>query len=193
MKKRVLIVLGHPALERQSFSEALVVAYQAGAHSAGNEVKIVSVARLSFDPILHEGYCGDQPPEPDLIDVQEKIRWADHLVFIYPMWAYMIPALLKGFFERTFTRDFAYAAKSRNPLKAGLLDGKSARLIQTMAMPSLIYRLFYQAHGAKALKSMLKFCDIAPVRITLFGTIDESDVRRKTYLDKTRALGKAGV
>ena len=160
---------------------------------AGHDVQLISVARLNFDPILHEGYQGHQPPEPDLADAQDKIRWAQHLVFIYPMWAYMIPALLKGFFERTFTPAFAYAVKSSSPMKRGLLGGKSMRLIQTMGMPDLAYRLIYRAHGAKALKSMLTFCGISPVRSTYFGMIEQGDPRRKTYLAKTQALGQAGL
>ena len=193
MTKRILIILGHPARARQSFSEALAVAYQNGAQRTGHEVQLVNIARLNFDPILHEGYQGNQPPELDITDAQQKIRWAEHVVFIYPMWGYMIPALLKGFFERTFTPGFAYAEKSSNPLKSGLLIGKSARIIQTTGMPSLVYRLLYRAHGAKALKSMLKFCGIASVCITYFGSIDESDAKRKTYLERTQALGRSGL
>jgi putative NADPH-quinone reductase len=112
-----------------------------------------------------------------------------HLSYV----GYMIPALLKGFFERTFTPGFAYAVKSINPLKSGLLSGKSARIIQTMGMPGIVYRLLYQAHGAKALKDMLKFCSIAPIRISYFGSIDESENKRKTYLERTRALGRSGL
>ena len=92
----------------------------------------------------------------------------------------MIPALLKGFFERTTTPDFAHAAKSNNPIKRGLLGGKSARIIQTTSMPSLVYRMLCQEHGTKALNNMLKLCDIAPIRITYFGTFEETDTKRKT-------------
>lgn len=193
MKKRILIILGHPAKARQSFSEVLAEAYQNGALSTGHEVQLVSIARLNFDPILHEGYQGDQPPELDISDAQQKIRWAEHIVIIYPMWGYMIPALLKGFFERTFTRGFAYVEKSTNPLKSGLLGGKSARIIQTMGMPSILYRLYFKAHGAKALRDILKFCSITPIRISYFGSIEESENKRKTYLEKTQALGRAGI
>ena len=193
MAKRILIIIGHPAKARLSFSEALAEAYQAGAQSAGHEVQLVNIAQLNFDPILHEGYQGNQPLESDIADAQEKVRWAELLVFVYPMWGYMIPALLKGFFERAFTPGFAYAEKSSNPLKSGLLIGKSARIIQTTGMPSLVYRLLYRAHGAKALKSMLKFCGIASVCITYFGSIDESDAKRKTYLERTQALGRSGL
>jgi len=193
MTKRILIILGHPALERQSFSEALADAYQNGAQGTGHEVQLVNIARLNFDPILHEGYQGNQPPELDILGAQQKILWAEHLVFIYPMWGYMIPALLKGFFERTFTQGFAYTVKSSNPLKSGLLSGKSARIIQTMGMPGIVYRLLYQAHGAKALRDMLKFCGIAPIRISYLGSIDESENKRKTYLERMQALGRSGL
>lgn len=193
MTKRILIILGHPAKARQSYSEALAAAYQNGAQSTEHEVQLVNIARLNFDPILHEGYQGNQPLELDIADAQEKVCWAEHLVVIYPMWGYMIPALLKGFFERTFTPGFAYAEKSCNPLKRGLLSGKSAHLIQTMGMPGLVYRLLFQAHGAKALRDMLKFCSIAPIRISYFGSIDESEAKRKTYLERTQALGRDGL
>jgi NAD(P)H dehydrogenase (quinone) len=193
MTKRILIILGHPAHARQSFCEALAVAYQEGAQEAGHEVQLVRVARLRFDPVLHEGYQGNQPPEPDIADAQEKVRRAEHLVIVYPMWEYMIPALLKGFFERTFTPGFAYALRSKNPRRNGLLRGKSVRLIQTTGMATVMYRLLFMAHGAKALKDMLRFCGIAPVRITYFGMIEGSDRRRKRYLEKAQALGRAGI
>jgi NAD(P)H dehydrogenase (quinone) len=193
MTKRILIILGHPAHERQSFCEALAAAYRDAAVQAGHDVTLIKIADLKFDPVLHEGYQGNQPPEPDIADAQEKVRRAEHLVIVYPMWEYMIPALLKGFFERTFTPGFAYALKSRNPRRNGLLGGKSVRLIQTTGMATIMYRLFFMAHGAKAFKDMLRFCGIAPVRITYFGMIEGSDRRRKRYLEKARALGRSGL
>lgn len=193
MKKRILIILGHPAREHSSFCGALAASYEKAALANGHKVQFISVGQLRFDPILHEGYRGDQPPELDILDVQEKICWAEHLVIIYPMWEYMIPALLKGFFERCFTKGFAYEVKSKNPFKTGLLHGKSVRVIHTTGMPAIIYRFYYGAHGAKALRDMLKFCGINPVRITYFGSIESSDSSRKRYLKKVEALGHAGI
>jgi len=190
MSKRILIIIGHPAKERLSFSEALGAAYMKGAQRSAHEVQILNIARLNFDPILHEGYMGEQYQELDITNAQQKILWAEHLVFIYPMWGYMIPGLLKGFLERTLTLGFAYAQNSSNPLKCGLLQGKSARIIQTMGMPSLIYRILYRAHGAKALRDMLKFCSISPISINYFGTIDDSK-KRNTYIESATRLGQS--
>jgi putative NADPH-quinone reductase len=80
----------------------------------------------------------------------------------------MIPALLKGFLERTFTRGFAYIERD-SQRKGKLLAGKSARLIQTSGMPTFIYRLSYRAHGMKALRDLLGFCGIGPVYTTCLG------------------------
>ncbi|MBW8882941.1 MAG: NAD(P)H-dependent oxidoreductase, partial [Asticcacaulis sp.] len=148
--KRILIVNGNPARQRESFSEALAHAYREAAETAGHEVRMVKLADLNFDPILHEGYHGHQAPEPDLADVQQSILWAQHLVFVYPMWQFGIPALLKGFCERAFTPGFAYSVNTRNPLEAGLLKGHSVRLIQTTGMPETFYWLAFGAHGGRA-------------------------------------------
>lgn len=193
MKKRILIILGHPAHERKSFCEVLALAYQEAAQQAGNEVHFLNIAQLRFDPILHEGYQAKQLLEPDIASAQEKILWAELLVIIYPMWQFMIPALLKGFFERTLTQDFAYTLNTKNPLKNRLLKGKAVRLLQTMGMPSIIYRLLLMAHGAKALKRMLSFCGIHPINATYFGMIEGSDNRRKNYIKKAQMLGQAGI
>jgi len=193
MSKRILIILGHPALERQSFCEALASAYHLSAERAGHEVRLIHVAKLSFDPILHEGNARPQTLEADLLDAQGHVLWANHLVIVYPMWAYMIPALLKGFFERTFTPGFAYQVKGKNPFDAGLLGGKSARIIQTSGMPGFFYRLMYCAHGAKALRSMLHICGIKPVRFSYFGAFEDDVARRAKLIAKAGALGGAGA
>lgn len=194
MPKKILILLGHPAQAYSSFCETLALAYGESATEAGHDVDFVKISDLRFDPILHEGYKGHQPPEPDIRALQEKIRQIDHMVFVYPMWQFMIPALLKGFLERTLTPEFAYSLKAKNPLCSGLLKGKSARLIQTMGMPALVYRLFFGAHGAKSFQDILKFCGISPVRITYFGAIeDDKNHRHGRYLDAVRHLGRAGL
>ena len=189
MGKRILIINGNPATLRESFSAALCKAYADGAAGGGHEVRRLNIAGLSFDPILHEGLHGEQVLEPDLLKAQDDIRWAQHLVFAYPMWQFGIPALLKGFGERALTPGFAYALSGKNPLQLGLLKGRSARLIQTMGMPDSLYRLVYRAHGGKAFGSALGFCGIAPVRFTFLGLIESGDKTRRHYLDRVRRLG----
>ena len=193
MGKRILIINGNPATLRESFSAALCHAYEDGALDGGHAVRRVDLAQLAFDPILHEGLHGNQPLEPDLERAQADIRWAQHLVVIYPMWQFGVPALLKGFCERTLTPGFGYGLAGKNPLDIGLLKGRSARLIQTMGMPDAVYRLKCGAHGGKAFRSALDFCGVAPVRMNFFGRIESGDAVRRRYLAQVHQLGFGGT
>jgi len=105
MRQRILIILGHPA--ETSLCRAIAEAYQSGAQAAGQDVRLLSLGQLDFDPILRDGYNTIQPLEPDLVAAQESIAWAEHLVFVYPIWWGSIPAILKGFFDRIFLPGFA--------------------------------------------------------------------------------------
>lgn len=192
MKKRILIIDGNPARERQTFTAALVHAYSDAAQKAGHDVRKIAIAALNFDPILHEGYHGHQDAEPDLAGVQSSILWSQHLVFIYPMWQFGIPALLKGFCERIFTPGFAYAVDAKNPMDAALLKGRSVRLVQTMGMPGAFYWLAFGAHGGQAFKSMFAFCGCKPVRLTVLGMVEGGETTRTSHLAKLAVLGRQG-
>lgn len=188
---RILIINGNPARQRESFSEALCNTYREAATGAGHEVRTLKIADLDFDPILHEGYHGHQPPEPHVKAAQDFVAWSEHLVFVYPMWQFGVPALLKGFCERVFAPGFAYSISAKNPLEAALLKGGSVRLIQTMGMPAALYTTVFGGHGAKAFRSLFSFCGFRPVRITLLGMVEGPEPIRKRHLSCVRKLGAA--
>ena len=193
MTKRILIILGHPAHERQSFCEVLALAYQKAAQEAGHEAQLLNIAQLDLIQSFMKATKAIR--RLSQISPRHRVKFSGRNIWssFIPSGCISIPALLKGFFERTFTQGFAYALKSGNPFDRGLLKGKSARLIQTMGMPSLMYRFFFMEHGAKALRSTLSFCGICPVNITYFGMIEGSDSLRKRYIEKAQALGRVGI
>ena len=82
--KRILLINGHP--DRESFNFALAAAYKAGATASGFEVRELVIRDLQFSPNLSSGYRARTDLEPDLLRAQEWITWADHLVWIYPVW-----------------------------------------------------------------------------------------------------------
>jgi putative NADPH-quinone reductase len=112
---------------------------------------------------------------------------------VYPLWLGEMPALLKGFLEQVARPGFAIAAESRNPLKAGLLGGRSARVIVTMGMPAVLYRWFYRAHSLKALqRNILGFAGIKPVRTSVVGGAGALTLQQvERWCEHLRQLGAA--
>ena len=160
---KILILNGNN--QQESLCGALCTAYHEGAQQAGNEVRVLRLAEMQFDPVLHEGYHVVQPLEPDLIDFQEHVLWAEHIVIVYPTWWGALPAKLKGLFDRSFYSGFAYKYRENSPMWDKLLKGRSAHLITTMDAPYLWYFFAYRSAGTNMLRSaILKFCGISPVK-----------------------------
>ena len=157
----VLIILGHP--RNDSFCGAMAAAYQKGAEIAGATVRYTSLADVQFNPNVIVPEPQDQPDEPDIVQARKDILWADHLVFVYPVWWGMMPALLKGFLDRVLVPGFAFYEVAENNYKK-LLTGKTAQLILAMDTPTWIYKLFIHAPSTHAMKiATLQFCGISPV------------------------------
>ena len=140
-RKRIYILLGHSDCE--SLSGQLADEYEKGAKEAGHEIKRTNICDIKFDPILHKGYKSIQALEPDLIQVQEDMKWAEHVVISYPNWWGMMPAILKGLFDRMFLPGFAFKFQKNSWRWTKLLTGRSASVWITMnVQPMLAYMLF---------------------------------------------------
>jgi len=188
MRKRILVILGHPS--NHSFCAALAGAYLDTARAAGHEVRELRLGQLDFDPILREGYRQVQPLEADLLAAQEAISWAQHLVFAYPIWWGGAPALLKGFVDRVFLPGYAFKYRPGKAFPAQLLTGRTAQLLVTMDTPPWYFRWVYRMPGIHQLrKTTLEFCGVKPVRVTTFGSILHStDAQRTRWLAHVRLL-----
>jgi len=127
MKKKILVIVGHPS--KKSFAKTLAERYIKGAEKTGYLTKKLFLSEMEFDPVLHEGYNLHQKLEKDLIKAQKEIVWADHIVLFYPIWWGSPPSLLKGFIDRVFLPGFAFKYENKKLKK--LLSGKTASIIVT--------------------------------------------------------------
>lgn len=191
--KKILILNGHPG--KEGFCYELAKRYKKGAEASGSDVTLINLIDLEFDPVLKFGFGKETELEADLVYVQEEIKAAEHLVFVYPNWWATFPALLKGFIDRVFLPGFAFKYRENSPMWDKLLSGKSARMIVTMDSPKWYYSLILRNAGHNAMKKgILEFCGIKPVKITCFSQMRSANSqKRQKWLDEVEELGKKQV
>jgi len=187
--KRILMILGTP--KSNSFCQALFEAYAQGALSKGHAVRQLKLGSLNFDPVLRDGFEQSQQLEPDLLEAQRQIHWAEHLVLVYPIWWGGMPALLKGFFDRIFLPGFAFKYRNRSQLWDKLLSGRTADLLVTLDTPPWYFRWVYGAPGHRQMtRTILGFCGIKTRRLSQFAPIRPStEEQRQRWLRQAEALG----
>ena len=185
----ILVIQAHS--EASSFGTALATAYVNGAREAGATVTTLSLVDLDFDPVLRSREPNAQPLEPSLRDARAKIEAATHVVFQFPVWWASLPALLKGFIDRTFLPGWAYQYEDGKPIPKGLLAGRTARVICTMDSPSWWYRLKHRRAAHRTLThATLHFVGIKKVReTTVFKVRTLDDSARARWVATCRAQG----
>lgn len=186
---RTLILLGHP--DKRSFCAALADNYEKGAREKDGDVKRINLSDLSFNPNLKQGYKVIQNLEADLLEAQNLIKWANHIVIIYPVWWGSVPAILKGFLDRVFLPGFAFKYRENSNQWDKLLAGKSGRLIVTSDAPAWwLYLTYFHPSVNMMKKAVLEFCGVSPVTVMSFDSIRESsDKRREGMLYKAFRAG----
>ena len=188
--KKILIINGHP--KKDSFCNSLSDTYKISAVASGNEVVLINLYELEFNLNLQNGYSKQNVNEPDIQFAQEKIKWAQHIVIVHPVWWGSVPALLKGFFDTTLLPGFAFKYRENSVFWDKLLTGRTARIIYTTDTPIWIYKYFFNSPSVNQVKKRtLGFCGIGPVKVTAIGPIRKSKLEfRQKWIEKVEQLGK---
>jgi putative NADPH-quinone reductase len=156
MTKRIAIIQGHPD-PNPHLLHALADGYAEGAAAAGHEVRRIEVAKLEFPLLRTQADFETGAIPPALAQAREDMRWAEHWMFLFPLWHGTMPALFKGFLEHIFRPRFALEYR-KDWFPRRLLAGRSARIVVTTGMPVLMYHWYFGAYGLRGFeRSMLSF------------------------------------
>lgn len=188
--KKIVIINGHP--NKESFNFALAEAYKKGAEQSNAAISTITIAELNFNPNLAFGYQKRMEMEPDLQTAWQKIKEADHLVWVHPVWWGGLPAITKGFIDRVFLPGLAFRYRENSVWWDKLLKGKTAHIITTLDQPGWYYRLVYGRPSVNQLKkTILEFCGVKPVRVSYVGIIKTSEkAQREKWLQQVFEMGR---
>src|SRR5262245_47615008 len=150
----VLVVFAHP--EPRSFNGALKDTAVQTLTRQGHTVEVSDLYRLGWRTALDEqdfpGHHShefldvsveqelafrDGTQSDDVVAEQAKVAAADFVLFVFPMWWFSMPAILKGWVDRVFSRGFAYSAGRK--YSRGHFTGKRAMLCVTTGTASTLY------------------------------------------------------
>lgn len=186
---KILILLGHP--DKETLNGTFASAYEEGAKSAGHEVRRINLGDLKYDPILHKGYKVIQELEPDLLMVQEAIRWCEHFVVFYPTWFSTMPALLKGLFDRIWLPKFAFHFRHNGLGWERLLKGRSASVFVSSDTNPFLARVIFGDMTNEIKKGILWFAGFRPITITKIGPL--KNIKEKKVAKWKRRFLKWGT
>ncbi|EOH94596.1 hypothetical protein UAW_02350 [Enterococcus haemoperoxidus ATCC BAA-382] len=179
----ILILYAYP--NTTGYTHSIMNHVQQGAEQK-NTVKIIDLYKENFDPVLvfnETKKRRNMQFDEETAVYREQILWADHIIFIFPIWWGGMPAILKGFIDKVFSKGFAYTYKGNLPV--GLLKNKSAWIITTEDAPKWYKTLFQQDYGTVLKKQVLKMSGIKKVKhFSLSSLKNLNDKQRKIFLEK---------
>ena len=138
--KNILIILANP--EKTSFSYLIEHKYRISAEKVGKNVETIDL----YSPEYHQDYLKfDENGKPiinkETLIMQSKVKWADEIVFIFPIWRFDMPAILKNWLDTTMTSGFAYKHKVWSLQPTKFLKGKTARIFCNTWCPKWAMKL----------------------------------------------------
>lgn len=165
---KTVIIYNHPY--QGSFCHALMESAITGAELAGHTVDLIHLDSDKFNPVMSGqdllAFRNHQASDPQTIDYIKRIKEADHLVLIFPIWWELMPAMMKGFIDKVIFPGATYNyTKSGYGMISTLSKLKSTTVISTMNTPKLIYRfIFGNALQKSLIKGILKKSGIKKVK-----------------------------
>lgn len=105
----LLTVYSHPFTDR--YPAAVMDAFHEPFRQAGHRIDVLDLHREDFDPRFtpedHAHFWGGPVPA-EIAAMHRRVEAADRLAFVFPVYWWGMPAMMKGWIERVFTVGWAY-------------------------------------------------------------------------------------
>lgn len=158
-----LVILGHP--REDSVNHAIAAAYVEAVRAAGQRAELRDLYAMGFDALLR-ATDGSDADAPDIARDVALLDACDAIVFVYPVWFGMPPAIIKGYVDRVFGARFEPEHVMEGALVASRLRGRHFLTFSTSAAT-----LSWLDHGAQW-EAMRRAFDRYLARIFGFSTAD---------------------
>lgn len=157
---RFLVVYCHPVPE--SFCAAIRDTVLDTIKARGDEARLIDLYAERFSPAMmadeRRSYNDGPPTNPGLAPHIEHLKWAEAILFVYPTWWYGLPAMLKGWFDRVWARDVAFALGEGGRINPLMTHIKKLGVITTCGAPWWLLFLMGQPGRKTIMRGIRPLC-----------------------------------
>ena len=186
-----LVVIAHP--DSASFTHAAAQAAAEGLRRAGHHVDSIDLYAEGFaaamSPAEHRAYASADPLfEPDVARAAELVGRAQILVFCYPTWWSGMPAIMKGWIERTLVQGVAFRFDGSGRLRPAMTHVRRLVGISTYGS-SKLYVKAINDNGRRLVNRTVRLNTGLFTRsswLALYSMDTATDAERVEFLDKVR-------
>jgi NAD(P)H dehydrogenase (quinone) len=136
------IIFAHPW--HGSFNKAILDTVIRELERQRKDYRVIDLYKDGFNPVMQESdlaiYSKGQTLDPLVKKYQRMLDETDELIFIFPIWWFNIPAVLKGFFDKVMLKNFAYTETSIG-LKGKLNHITKTTIFSTSEFPTIYVNL----------------------------------------------------
>lgn len=187
-----LAVIAHPS--PASFSHALAEAATSTLAALGYDIQRHDLYAEGFNPVQPVGETQNTRSDDEQVEQHcRSLQAADFIVVAHPNWWSQPPAILKGWVDRVFRLDTAYAYPVGTGLEGvpvGLLRAKAALVLNTSNTPwAREQEVFGDPLDRLWKSSIFGLCGVAEVGRRMFGPmVTSSAPEREAWLEEVRDL-----
>ena len=193
---KVLVVLAHP--NPDSFSHAIVDRVVCALANREHSVSVIDLYGLDYSPALAlaelAAYPTSEPAiDPMVIEHTRLIQECSTIVFVYPTWWSSMPAILKGWIDRTMLPGIAFSIDPQTlKLQPGLTNVRRLVGITTFGGPRLA-SLVVRDNGSKIVTRSLRAVCHRRCRTTwlrMFNVDSSTIAQREKFLRRVERIAQ---
>ena len=193
---KVLVVLAHP--NPDSFSHAIVDRVVSTLANREHSVSVIDLYGLDYSPALTRAELSAYPTsepaiDPMVIEHTRLIQECSTIVFVYPTWWSSMPAILKGWIDRTMLPGIAFSVDPQTlKLQPGLTNVRRLIGITTFGGPRLA-SLVVRDNGSKIVTRSLRAVCHRRCRTTwlrMFNVDSSTVAQREKFLRRVERIAQ---
>lgn len=189
LMKNAVVVYYHPY--NGSYCHAILEATIKGLEKGGYQVDVMDLLADNFNPVMTGAdllaFVKHQMVDEQAQDYVTRLKKAQKLIFIFPIWWELMPAMIKGFIDKVIFPGSTYEyAKTITGMKATLPNLEQTYVISTMNTPKYLYQfVFGNAVKKSMITGTLKKTGLKHVKwLNLTGVKSKTNDQRADWLNK---------